>query len=204
MERRIWNLTLIARPPLSSNSQPKNPADLPAFRRWQAVLRWMRKGKTEEEAVALCPPTGVCKCGAKCGKRARTCAECRRLQMVEKSRKMREEGKHLVEGECRICGTAFIGTRSRKNCDAHEMQRPGGYTIKVPKEKKANGRPRNVSQQAPPVKFYENPLPDTWGRQLPEHLKLQPTPKPVDMSSPEVLEFLAKKAAARPKVSHTD
>ena len=143
-----YDLKLITKPPMHHNSVVA-PEDLPALRRYQAVLRYMRRGLTEEEGIARYDrPTGKCEgCGDKCPGRARRCSQCYLKAQRLKSAERVKNKKHWVAGKCSVCGAPFFGHPSRENCDDHRNLRNKPVKDAKPKKVKA----------AKPA-----PLPPTW------------------------------------------
>lgn len=187
----------IIKPKVDSKGNPKDPADMPILRTYQRYNRFIRAGKTPEQAaeLALREP-GIChkilktvdRAGQKCGAPAHTaksyvCRDCHLAELREDAREMRRNAEHWVDKVCNVCRKKFRGHRERRNCDEHTQVR----TVR----RKDAGRPHVWSKKdaAPPkpaaralpvvVKSGNPNLPDTWDRPLPEHLRELPKPKPV-------------------------
>lgn len=117
---QILKLTKI--PPRDSKHQLKDPADLPALRRYQGILRMVRGGRSEEEAIAHYDrPRGICArngCGKACPGQGRTCAECRLQDQKIAQREYRANNKHHVERTCTKCEAKYVGHRTSDYCPA--------------------------------------------------------------------------------------
>ncbi len=145
--RSSLELKHIKRPPcFHANGKVKDPADAPLLRQYQGVVRRMRQGMTEEEAIADYAKMGTCrykqKDGTVCGKAVeplhRICRECKLAQSAEIAQRYRDIPR---EKECPDCGCKFTGKLRTKICP--DCRYGPKYTAK-------GGRPLGPKKAKPP------------------------------------------------------
>ena len=188
MSRAKYNLKIALKPKTDQRTGKCAPEDLPALRRYQAVVIRLGKnpGMTEEEAIALYDvPRGVCsKCGKEAEGRARRCKECIAISDREKTTKYRVEKRYHRDKPCEYkgCVKIFKGHPRRKFCADHTWG-ARGTTIapKMPKEK---------AVKLPKVKPPKPALLATWENK-PKPVKTE-GPAPKVMTEEERLAIIAK------------
>lgn len=153
----------IQRPPTVHGGVVRDPADAPAMKRYQAILVLMRKGHSEERAIAIYDrPKGVCcDCNAPAEGRKKRCKACQYAVIMQRCRRYRQTEGFYVEVQCAVAGCTAKFKRSRtsgrKNCKEHAhvgKARPK----KKPHERVVRHKQPKPAQKPKPVSKMTKPL----------------------------------------------